>query len=293
MIGIITYPTKDKEELVVDIDPIIDEDGMEISNRLPDCPVLHCLSYRQLSSSYPFLLSSTTSLLSNRWNLSGQWAINPSKHTTIDTLSVVEHRLHEESPRSHILHMLQQTLNGDVLASEYVLLSILSQCLPSPPDALVSDGSVVGNICVHLRNCDETLLSLLMTTLSNLLPRVLQVPLSSVCCRKCEKDYQSVSTCGCGETELTTFQVGAGTVVLIREDVKLNNDLHFLKTLILDQKLLLSLKDGNYHSEVVVPIQCCFIITSSFCGPSSVADESKDPSFISIPIINGNNSRNL
>ena len=65
MIGIITYPTKDKEELVVDIDPIIDEDGMEISNRLPDCPVLHCLSYRQLSSSYPFLLSSTTSLLSN------------------------------------------------------------------------------------------------------------------------------------------------------------------------------------------------------------------------------------
>jgi hypothetical protein len=151
---------------VFETDPLGALDDFEGLSRLKNIPVIHCVVFKKLCSAYPLLIS-----VHEKNGLS----LNAVEHNpclpSLQGRSVSDSTLDFSTARSFVLERLVRALGGDVLAAEYIALSLISHAVSRNAEAAI--GSLHLNLIDVAPN--DPRVEALQRELSNIVPRLVSV----------------------------------------------------------------------------------------------------------------------
>jgi Mini-chromosome maintenance replisome factor len=131
-------------------------------------PRIHCISFRRLGSSFPFLypvhLKNTSGKVACKKYSNTLWESQVADHTE----SAFDHIASKQLALDHIT----KALGGDTLAAEYVLLAVLSRLYNREEESLLL-GSLSVNLCGMNRGDDRV--AALKRAVADFVPLCVQV----------------------------------------------------------------------------------------------------------------------
>ena len=192
-------------------------------------PRLHCLTYRKLNSSYPFYQSIVASdgdvnLMETQRLVDGRFralSIRDTNAVLLQDSTLLRDKSSVGKVRDRLLSLLTDSLRGDRLAAEYLLLTILSRRLASS-DTADTEGVLVGMIALQfvLGNsisapATSDIVQDVLSNLSQVLPRVVKVHADSTTLNATPTSYQPSRDYNSNTMTFSPLRMGLGSVLLI------------------------------------------------------------------------------
>lgn len=186
-------------------------------------PRLHCITYRKLGASFPFYHNLSGGVLTavNRAEGDRFRALVINSDSEASTLaSVLADKQALLTAREQVMSLLSDSLGGDRLAAEYLLLTLLSRRLNTHDSSESGDsGVLVGMIALQFTGLTTSegpeLIQDVQSALAQLLPRVVRVAADSTTLNGATVSYEPTRDYELNSMTVSPLRFGVGSVVLV------------------------------------------------------------------------------